>query len=374
MASRPRSTLLSLVCLTAVSLLYPFQAAFSSPQLDSFISYCQAGEKSPAERYTLERLKQRWSTANCQRLAAQIAPLTQFRMSADQLTALRVFSFFPALKILDLSSRKPLLLGQLEGAKGIEQLIISAPQADFSGLTAIAHSLEVLALNDATLGSVRQLPPLPQVTGLHLARAGLTDIEGLGRFGSLITLKIGRNKVRDISPLEALSQLKELDLSYNPIVSLQPLSKLTALRDFTGAGLELVNVPEFALPNRIAHLDLKDNRLTDISALAGFTELCGRLDLSHNEIGDLEALQALTKMAYLRLSHNRVETLAPVSGLKELNTLEMWENPLGTDIAKTETNCPTKAASVGVREWCKRRVGQQALLALAKVRSDCGRR
>ena len=72
-------------------------------------------------------------------------------------------------------------------------------------------------------------------------------------------------------------------------------------------------------------LDLSSRNLTDVSALAGLTDL-RELDLRDNVIEDLWPLAGLTGLEALYLSGNRIEDLRPLAGLRGLKVLDLAGN------------------------------------------------
>ena len=77
-------------------------------------------------------------------------------------------------------------------------------------------------------------------------------------------------------------------------------------------------------------LDLSSRNLTDITALAGLTDL-SELDLSDNAITDLGPLAGLTGLEVLNLSGNGIEDLWPLAGLTSLEVLDLSGNGI-TDL------------------------------------------
>ena len=130
---------------------------------------------------------------------------------------------------------------------------------------------------------------------------------------SLTRLKAPNKNIRALTGLEFAINLTWLDLgtvyvsgegyiNSNEISNLSPLSGLTNLE----------------------RLDLGDNSISDVSALAsalsGLTSL-EWLDLSSNSISDVSALSGLTSLETLWLGSNSISDITPLSGLTSLKTL-----------------------------------------------------
>lgn len=101
------------------------------------------------------------------------------------------------------------------------------------------------------------------------------------------------------------------------------------------------------------HLDLSDNSISNIGALSNYSGLktadpvpqchhgdrcAGRpdeltaLDLSENDITSVSALAKCTEMTELELASNRITSVAPLSGMRALTKLDLSKNAL-TDVS-----------------------------------------
>ena len=80
----------------------------------------------------------------------------------------------------------------------------------------------------------------------------------------------------------------------------------------------LTNLPELRLQN---------NNITDISAIAGLTNLTG-LWLEDNFITDISALAGLTNLTKLRLQNNTITDISAIAGLTNLTVLWLWGNSI----------------------------------------------
>ena len=156
---------------------------------------------------------------------------------------------------------------------------------------------------------------------------GIADLTGLEHATALTSLNLGpthgnfswnleQHHVTDITPLSGLTQLTALYLDYNFITDISSLSGLTALEV----------------------LDLGSNGIRDLSALSELTALTA-LDLSNNQspddgwgISDISVLSNLTALEYLDLQVNQITDITPLAGLTQLETLSFHNNPGLSDI------------------------------------------
>ncbi len=146
-------------------------------------------------------------------------------------------------------------------------------------------NLEVLVMQDLVIDSLQHLQGLDRLHTLGIEGCVLPsrELEYIGRLPSLKTL-----------------QLSDCGLS-------------------TIAGLE------FALG--LENLNLENNTVRDITALAGMTNLT-QLDLGHNALVSLEDVAKLTKLTALDVSYNAIVTTAPLALLTELRSLNVSGNGL----------------------------------------------
>ena len=96
-----------------------------------------------------------------------------------------------------------------------------------------------------------------------------------------------------------------------------------------GMGLTDEDIEPLKYMINLTYLDLRENRITDLSALEGLTELRS-LNLRQNDISDLSPLAGMTKMEELQLSggsgtngNSGVSDLSPLSGMTKLTFLSL---------------------------------------------------
>jgi len=81
----------------------------------------------------------------------------------------------------------------------------------------------------------------------------------------------------------------------------------------------------------VTGLNLKATKISDISALAGLTNL-NKLYLSSNQISDISSLKGLTNLTILYLQENQISDISYLAGLTNLITLDLGSNKI-TDIS-----------------------------------------
>lgn len=141
-----------------------------------------------------------------------------------------------------------------------------------------------------------------------LAEMGVKDCEDAGKkIASVDALEFPERKppLEDLTPLAFFKNLKILNLNDNNVSNIEALAGLTNLEA----------------------LSLDRNKLKDVSALAGLTQLKG-LYLSENEIADIKIVSAMTQLDTLIANHNKIVEVPDLSGLKELDELVLNNNEI----------------------------------------------
>jgi len=150
----------------------------------------------------------------------------------------------------------------------------------------------------------------------------IVDISGLECFSNLEGLAI-RAHITDITTLSNLHSLAHLDLVDNDIDNVSALSDLTSLQ-----ALFLIN-----------------NNLSDISPLAGLSEL-SNLDLSINPIEDFSPLSSLTNLDTLGLASTNLSDISFLAPLVEMVQLGIYDNQI-SDISTLEYLTNLKSLWIG---------------------------
>ncbi|XP_070836765.1 chondroadherin-like protein [Chaetodon trifascialis] len=226
----------------------------------------------------------------------------------------------------------------------------------------------------------------PYLTHLNLQRCNIIRVkEGAFRtLGRVVSLNLAYNKIDILyqESFDGLSSLKELHLDHNRVEEIQPgaFTQLGFLNMLSLIHNQLVYIPNMAFQglNSIKWLRLSHNSLNNLApeAFAGLFSLnrlsldhnelqffpsqtmnrlreVTRLDMSHNpmiylgeesitmaklthlyldhmSLQDLsdQALSGAPLLSHLDLSHNQLRYLEPLSGPKELRSLNLTGNPV----------------------------------------------
>jgi len=133
--------------------------------------------------------------------------------------------------------------------------------------------------------------------------------------------------------LDVLQKIKDakesgatyLDLQNNNISDITPLAGLTNLERLDLRVNNISELTPLAGLTNLTSLLLWGNNISDITPLAGLANLT-ELDLKVNNISDLTPLAGLTDLDYLYLSANNISDITPLAGLTNLTELELDNN------------------------------------------------
>ncbi|TPX44491.1 hypothetical protein SeMB42_g04313 [Synchytrium endobioticum] len=170
------------------------------------------------------------------------------------------------------------------------------------GLSVFMPNLEEL---DLTSNQVQELVDLPE---------------------SIRVLRVAGNKIPSSTILSIYYRLEVLDLSRNDLSRLPDISGLLFLRLLRAHG----------------------NRMKSCAGLRGCTNL-RILDLSDNELTNVDALQFTEKLESLWLHGNRIsktdETVRILQGLKELQLIDLRDNPMTAAFYTTYDDVMSRSSS-----------------------------
>ena len=220
--------------------------------------------------------------------------------------------------------------------------------------------LKSLTLSDCDLSSIANLSGATSLEYLDLNNNAIRDIKALGTIPTLQELNLSHNALNNLSALSALTALEKLDISYNSLSTLNGLSGLPRLSQIIADHNSISQIDQIDTLNTLTYLSLNANKLTNISVVSKCTELTD-LYISENQLTDIASLSKLNKLMYLDFSSNSVTTLpdwakncalvtidgsrnniksiAPLTGLKSLNIVNMDYNKNISSV-KDLANCP----------------------------------
>ena len=133
-------------------------------------------------------------------------------------------------------------------------------------------------------------------------------------------------------------------LGMTSVVRIDP-AEMETLTDLDASGVEISNLTGLELATNLAALNLKNNRILDISPLSRLTNLTS-LSLANNTISDISPLSRLTNLTSLSLANNTISDISPLSRLINLTNLSLANNML-SDISSLVSLTNLTALNLG---------------------------
>ncbi|MFA5069652.1 MAG: leucine-rich repeat domain-containing protein, partial [Candidatus Omnitrophota bacterium] len=150
----------------------------------------------------------------------------------------------------------------------------------------------------------------------------IADLNGLTR-----TLYANERNILSIEGAQYLTNLQKLDLSDNRISDLSPLAGLINLHELYLDVNQISDLSPLEGMTNLQQLNLYNNQIIDLSPLAGLTDL-QNLNFLLNNINDISPLAGLTNLQNLILSCNQISDLNPLAGLTNLQYLYIENNQI----------------------------------------------
>lgn len=133
-----------------------------------------------------------------------------------------------------------------------------------------------------------------------------------------------------IDGIEYCENLEVINLWDNQISDISALAGLTKLTGLSLPKNQISDISALVGLTSLIALNLSDNQITNISVLADLINI-ETLDLATNQVNDISALVDLTNLEYLNLSDNQIADISALAELTNLSWLELYGNQI-TDI------------------------------------------
>ncbi len=274
--------------------------------------------------------------------------ITEFSVPAEA-TTLADLQYLTYLESLTLDSTVTESLAFLSAMDHLQELILlngKPTQEDLAQIAAIptltrltmadcnlssiealenAHALTYLDLNGNTIRNISVLNSMPNLQELYMAHNALTDLGVLSSITSLQKLDVSYNSISSIAPICSITGLTWLDVSNNKLTNLGAADNLKNLTYFAAAYNSLDNVSQLSQCSKLEILNISNNLIIDISGLGALNSL-QELNFSNNQVLALPVFDAESALVAIDGSHNMLDSLSSLSGLKKLNNVYMDYN------------------------------------------------
>lgn len=298
--------------------------------------------------------------------------LSKLDISNNELVKAPWLANFTSLKELDISYNDLTDISSLSNLKNLIKLDISLnPLRNFRPLGSLKQlrSLDISQLENAQYAT---LPAMPELTELIIKNSNLDknidslrpfllslksletlDLEGNNLdsydyilalaenpnsrevfsdelntnvlFPNLKKLSLSKNNLTYIQKIRIFPLLEELDLSYNTgIMSFEPLTSLSKLRKLDLTGCSIIDIDTLSKLQNLNWLCIAGTHSAEVSTLNKFKYL-HYLDMSNCTFYTWAAFN-IPELRELNISNSDIKDLNLLSGLKELEILDLRQN------------------------------------------------
>ena len=214
-----------------------------------------------------------------------------------------------------------------------ESRLTLGPDAGTNTVSVSATGIqEAVTFNDAVAGDAVNIPDpnLRAAIETALGKASGATITA-AEMATLTEFSAPNSNIRVLAGLEFATHLTVLDLGFNSVSDISPVAGLTNLTSLNlGArnlGNSLSDISPVAGLTNLTRLYLHRNSLSDISPVAGLTNLTV-LDLYGTSLSDISPVAGLTNLTSLNLRRNSILDISPVAGLTNLTSLNLDGNSI----------------------------------------------
>ncbi|HET8860472.1 leucine-rich repeat domain-containing protein [Marivirga sp.] len=283
---------------------------------------------------------------------APLSSLTELKHLDISHTSIEDLSFLryaEKMQHLDISFTPIQKINDLENLKALRELKLNgADIRDFEVLSNFSKLVK-LDLSETFFNQPMVFSNMEVLEELNLSRSNLSKLTATMSPKTLKKLDFSFAFISDLSPLRNYQNLRSINISNTQVESLEPLENLNNLEkiyaDNTFISEQEINDFIDANPNKLLIVNSEElsewwSNLNDEwkNALSSYfvgqvyenpekeqlTKLLLRDSLNLNDKGltDLNPLVKFSRLRYLSISNNQVNTLGPITGLNALSILE----------------------------------------------------
>ena len=228
---------------------------------------------------------------------------------------------------------------------------LRASNKDIKDLTGLEYAINLenffVSMTEAeaiesTLSDLSPLAGLTKLRRLSIPGKMISDLSPLSGLVNLAELQLFVTNVSNLSPLAGLTNLKSLLFNHAPVSDLSPIAELTGLESLrffyaespSREGLNPSLEPLKGLVG-LKILSAARSRITDISPLSGLVNL-EELELFGNQlISDVSPLASMHKLRRLNLHRNNITDVSSLASLRSLVWVDLAFNNI-SDISPME--------------------------------------
>lgn len=298
--------------------------------------------------------------------------LCELRLYSNKISQISGVAGLKNLVQLSLQTNSIKNLGR--GLRGLAKLEVL--RLDMNSITAVdastnlegCNSLVYLNLANNSVESIQNLLRLHKLEKLDLSHNRLSNIQSLANCSSITELNLNGNHLSGLFEVPALKSIQILTLSNNNVSEIRASNPCKHLVELQANNNKIEYLPKqmkILFPN-LQRLELKENKISDISKLCDATKECGNLTilLLDNNLIDLstphagEAIRTaapnVSELTDSTLPYKevRIEEMKIETTLKEMeHSMKNYEDMIEATIKGIQTKLDTDdtPASVPVR-------------------------
>ena len=262
--------------------------------------------------------------------AAECTKLRDLSLNNCLISDLSPLANLTSLKWLYLSNNKVESVLPLSECEQLEEIRLSGnPLTGLNGLEGL-ENLEELSISRTPVSDLTPLAGCPKLRSLSCRNAQISDLSGLENC-PLTYLCADGNRIADLTPLSANSTMTSLIVSDNLLTSLTGCEQMVRLEKVIAARNDLTGIEGIINSSGMKTLDVRSNRISDLSPLQNSFTSLKNLNISDNLISDIGPLSVCTALEILNADDNEIKSLSPLEGCSKLTYVMAGRNAL-TDL------------------------------------------
>lgn len=260
-----------------------------------------------------------------------MAPMTALQLVTiedNSITSLDGLQDHAELRSLTLPGNLITDISALAGCKQLRDLDLTGNQVhDISPLASCLELTELQIANNG-ISDLSALAKCVELTWLDVSGNRISDISALRDCVSMRYLYLNNMQLTELNACEFMIDLKYLEARNNRIEDIGGLKNTTQLETIALSGNQVEDIaPLSKNAEKVKTLFLQDNRISDLSAISGASNL-HMLSIENNEVKSLEPLSGLTGLNYLSAGNNHIQSIEPLGNHNALSYLDLGNNEI----------------------------------------------
>lgn len=255
--------------------------------------------------------------------------LSSLRIDHSEVEDLAPLAGHQYLYSLDVSYCHVSDLSPLSGL-GLERLRAAHNRIESLAPLAGCTKMQSVNVNGNELSSLEGCEGMIKLTSLSAANNRIRDISGIRNCALLEELQLAKNEISDISALDNdFKELAVLDISDNSISDLSALAVSSKLKAIAADNNKITSLKGLEGKPDLGAVLISGNQVSDLSPLKGSLNTLSYLDIGNNQVSDISVLKDLAvKNVWLLMENNRISDLSVLPSLLSYRNLVFYGNPV----------------------------------------------